>query len=75
MKNLLKFLPVALIALSFASCGEKKDWTCTCVEPVLGTEISTSVITDATESAATKECDDKDISLLGITTVECTLSE
>ena len=66
MKNLLKFLPIVMIALTFASCGEKKDWTCTCTDTVLGTEVSTSVITDSTEKSAEKECDDKDAVVLGI---------
>ena len=73
MKNLLKFLPVAMIALTFASCGEKKDWTCTCVDTVLGTEQSTSVITDATEKDAEKDCDDNDALILGLG-IDCSIS-
>ena len=72
MKNLLKFLPVALIALTFASCGEKKDWTCECTN-LTSLSITESVILDSTEKAAKKECDEGDTKLLGILVDDCEL--
>lgn len=67
MKNLLKFLPVVMLALSMASCnGEVKDWTCTCVSTPGNVEVSTRVITDTAEKDAEKDCDNGDASLLGV---------
>lgn len=61
MKNPLKFLPAILILLSFASCEKRKDWTCVCRDTVFGSEYSRTVITDATEEEAIRECDNKDV--------------
>lgn len=74
MKNLLKFLPVAMIALTFASCGEKKDWTCDCADTVTNIVSATSVITDSTEKDAEKECDSKDVLVLGVG-LDCSLAQ
>jgi len=73
MKNLLKFLPIALIALSFASCG-KEDWTCTCADTITGFETTSSLITGATKKSAKKECDQDDVLILNVG-IDCELEE
>ncbi len=73
MKNLLKLLPVALIALTFASCGEKQDWTCTCTN-LTSLSVTETPILDATEKDARKECDEGDTKLLGILVDDCEIS-
>jgi len=53
MKNLLKFLPIAMIALTFASCS--KDYTCTCTDSAGEVEVTT--IPDAKKADAKTACD------------------
>jgi hypothetical protein len=72
MKNLLKFLPVVMIALTFASCGEKQDWVCECTN-LTSLTITETPILDSTEKAAAKECDEGDTRLLGVLVDDCEL--
>jgi hypothetical protein len=66
MKKVLLFGAFALLTL--ASC--KKDWTCTCISSLGGSESST--ISDMTKSDAKAECDSNDASAFGVT-VDCEL--
>jgi len=64
MKNLLKFLPIAMIALTFASCS--KDYTCTCTDSAGETNVTT--FENAKKADAETACDA--LNALGILTGE-----